>query len=476
MKINRVGHRVTTTPPRQKRACWGPRVIGSSGHRVIGTPAYLLLGCILFFLHSASAQDWVQLVINKGTPIRLANPDFKTTGNDSQTGPLNNVFNQTLWNDLDNSGVFEMVSKSFYPLQTPGSPGEVNLNAWGGPPPNASFLAFGNLGVSGGKLQVQGWLFDAKNSTSPQILGKQYQEAPTPDNARLIAHRFADEIIFRLGGGIQGVAESRIFFVSSRSGHKEVWGMDYDGAGQQQLTHLNSIALSPRVSPDGSRVAFSGLTNDSWQILLYSLDLGRMVSFPRYFGDNFSPAWSSDGSKIALSSSMKNGDPEIYIADATGGGTKRLTASKGSDVSPVFNPKTNAQIAWVSGRRGLPQIFIMDADGSNVQQITTEGYAVSPSWSPNGLALAFAWIRHYGPGAPGGQDIYLMDVASKQFRQLTHDAGRNDFPSWSPDGRHIVFQSNRTGTDQIWTMLADGTHQQQLTKDGKNSMPNWSYK
>lgn len=473
------------------------RVIRSSGHRVIGKlksrsrsllfpaegpPWLLALGFwLLVFAFSvtngnAYSQDWIRTGTNRGAPIRLAVPDFKAVGSDPQTAPLNTVFNQTLWNDLDNSGIFEMVSKSFYPLQTPGSPGEIKLDTWGNPPPNASMVAFGNLGVSSDKLQVQGWLFDAKNAASPQVLGKQYQEAATADNARLIAHRFADEIIFRLGGGINGVAESRIFFVSSRSGHKEVWAMDYDGAGQEQLTHLNSIALSPRVSPDGSRVAFSGLAKDSWQILLYSLDLGRLVSFSHFGGDNFSPAWSSDGSKIAFSSSMHNGDPEIFVADAAGGGAKRLTAFKGSDVSPVFNPKTNAQIAWVSGRTGLPQIFIMDADGSNVQQITKEGYAVSPTWSPNGLLLAFSWIRHYGPGAPGGQDIYIMDVASRQFVQLTHDSGRNDFPSWSPDGRHLVFQSTRTGSEQIWTMLADGTHQQQLTRNGKNSMPNWSYK
>ena len=435
---------------------------------------------ILFFVVatavSASSQDWIRTGTNRGAPIRLAVPDFKAATNDPQTAPLNSVFNQTLWNDLDNSGIFEMVAKSFYPLQTPGSPNEIKLDAWANAPVNAAFVAFGNLGVSGGKLQVQGWLFDDKNTASPQVLGKQYSEAATPDNARLIAHRFADEIIYRLGGGIPGVAESRIYFISNRTGHKEVWAMDYDGAGQEQLTRLNSIALSPRVSPDGSRVAFSGLGGDSWQIFLYSLDLGRLVSFPHYGGDNFSPAWSSDGTKIALSSSMRSGDPEIYVADSTGGGPKRLTSFKGSDVSPVFNPKTNAQIAWVSGRTGLPQIFVMDADGSNVQQITNEGYAVSPAWSPNGLLLAFSWIRHYGPGAPGGQDIYLMDIASRQFVQLTHDSGRNDFPSWSPDGRHIVFQSTRTGTDQIWSMLADGTHQQQLTRNGKNSMPNWSYK
>jgi len=104
--------------------------------------------------------------------------------------------------------------------------------------------------------------------------------------------------------------------------------------------------------------------------------------------------------------------------------------------------------------------------------MTDGGYATSPSWSPSGQFLTFAWNRKYGPGAPGGQDIYVMDIASKRWIQLTHDSGMTDFPSWSPDTRHIVFQRG----DQIWTMLADGTNQQQLTTSGSNSMPNWSWK
>jgi TolB protein len=153
-----------------------------------------------------------------------------------------------------------------------------------------------------------------------------------------------------------------------------------------------------------------------------------------------------------------------------------VTAFRGPDVAPVWNPKSNAQIAWVSGRSGLPQIYIMDSDGANVQRMTDGGYATSPSWSPNGQFLAFAWDRKYGPGAPGGQDIYIMDIASKRWIQLTHEAGANDFPSWSPDGRHIVFQRAQDGRTEIWSMLADGTEQQQLTHDGWNAMPNWSWK
>ncbi|HTW30106.1 MAG TPA: hypothetical protein VMD76_00405, partial [Candidatus Sulfotelmatobacter sp.] len=90
--------------------------------------------------------------------VRLAVPDFKPATADPQNNALLKTFNDTLWNDLDVSGVVELVSKSFYPLQVPGNPPEVNYMAWNAPPPNAAMLAFGNLGVAGGKLTVQGWL------------------------------------------------------------------------------------------------------------------------------------------------------------------------------------------------------------------------------------------------------------------------------------------------------------------------------
>ncbi|HXJ89832.1 MAG TPA: translocation protein TolB [Candidatus Binatia bacterium] len=403
--------------------------------------------------------------------VRLAVSDFKPSTEDPANAALLKTFNDTLWNDLDVSGVVELVSKSFYPLQVPSQPPEVNFLAWSAPPPNASMLAFGNLGVVGGKLTAQGWLFDVKNTQSPQILGKQYSDTASDAAARLMAHRFADEIIFRLGGGIQGIAETQIYFVSDRTGHKEIWAMDYDGSNQRQISHLGSIALSPRISPDGSRLAFSALTKSGWEIMMYSLELNRLVTFPHLGGTNLSPAWSGDGTKLAFSTRS-----EIVVADASGGNMQHLTTGKGPDVSPVWNRKTNSEIAFVSGRTGLPQIYTMGADGTNQTRMTDQGYAVSPNWSPSGYLLTFAWVRKYGPGDPGALDIYLMDIASKQWVQLTHDGGKNDFPSWSPDGRHIVFQSNRSGSLQLWSMLADGTKAQQLTFTGNNSQPNWSWK
>ena len=443
------------------------------------TAAPILSGLLILFASltsSAWAQDWVRTGTSLGVEkVRLAVPDFKASTGDPQNAALLKTFNDTFWNDLDNSGVVELVSKSFYPLQVPGQPADVTFDLWNVPPPNAAMLAFGNLGASTGKITVQGWLYDVKNTGSPQVLGKQYTDVATDAGARLIAHKFADEIILRLGGGIPGIAESKIYFVSDRSGHKEIWVMDYDGSNQQQLTHLGSISLSPRISPDGSRLAFSSMTRSGWDILMYSMDVNRLVSFPHFGGTNLSPAWSPDGTRLAFSSS-RTGENEIYICDANGANLHRMTANKGPDVSPTWNRKTGSQIAFVSGRTGLPQIYTMEADGTNQQRMTDQGYAVSPNWAPNGQFLTMAWTRKYGPGDPGSSDIYLMDIASKQWVQLTHDGGRNDFPFWAPDGRHIVFQSSRSGKEEIWMMLADGTKLHQLTFTGRNSQPDWSWK
>src|SRR5580693_9297618 len=443
------------------------------------TVAQILSGLLLLLgslTSSASAQDWVRTGTSLGVEkVRLAVPDFKPSTGDPQNTALLKTFNDTFWNDLDNSGVVELVSKSFYPLQVPGQPADVTFNLWSVPPPNAAMLAFGNLGAATGKITVQGWLYDVKNTGSPQVLGKQYTDVATDEGARLIAHKFADEIILRLGGGVPGIAESKIYFVSDRSGHKEIWVMDYDGSNQSQLTHVGSISLSPRISPDGSRLAFSSLTKSGWDILMYSIDLNRLVSFPRFGGTNLSPSWSPDGTHLALSSS-RAGNPQLYVCDASGANLHRVTESKGPDVGPTWNRKTGAQIAFVSGSTGLPQVYTIGADGTNQQRMTDQGYAVSPNWSPNGQFLTLAWIRKYGPGEPGSSDIYLMDIATKQWVQLTHDGGRNDYPSWSPDGRHIVFESKRSGKEEIWMMLADGSKLHQLTFTGRNTQPNWSWK
>src|SRR5467141_2277177 len=141
----------------------------------------ILLG-LLFCLAvpPANTQDWVRTGTSLGVEkVRLAVPDFKSSTSDAQNAALLKTFNDTLWNDLDSSGVVELVSKSFYPLQAPGQPTDVNFGAWNSPPPNAAMLVFGSLGATADKLTVQGWLYDVKNTGTPQVLGKQYSDNAT---------------------------------------------------------------------------------------------------------------------------------------------------------------------------------------------------------------------------------------------------------------------------------------------------------
>ena len=188
---------------------------------------------------AAKAQDWVRTGTNLGAQkIRLAAADFKMVGTDPALSSAQQTFNQVLYSDLTNAGIFDMVSKSLAPPAMPGSPQRSTFRSgatrrrmrpWSPSVPSPSRMA---------DDVVFGWLFDAKNSHSPQVLGQQYNEKAGPDTARHIAHEFADAIIARLGGGVNGIAESTIFFVSGRTGNKEIWEMDYDGANQHQVTHL----------------------------------------------------------------------------------------------------------------------------------------------------------------------------------------------------------------------------------------------
>jgi TolB protein len=416
-------------------------------------------------------EQWFETGINRGAPsIRLAVAPFPAQSNDSQLGTLTSEFNDVLWNDLDNAGIFTLVSKSYYPLKAPASPQEVVFNAWADPPASAQMLAFGKTETINQNLVITAYLYDVKNPANPSVLAKRYVATMNEVSAREAAHRFANEMVKTLGGGIPGINLTQIAFVSRRSGHQEIWMMDYDGFNQHPITSYGSISTTPRISPDLTRLAFTTYAGGNPEIYIYSLEAHRLLPFPHYRGLNATPAWSPDGKKIAFCSSM-SGDPEIYVSDANGANLQRLTFSPGVDISPTWNPKTGNEIAFVSDRSGSPQIYIMNADGTNVRRlITGGGDASEPSWSPNGLFMAFQWRVT----DTGTYDIYVIEIATGRIVQLTHDAGRNEHPSWSPDGRHLVFASTRTGSRQVWMMLADGTNPKQLTRDGENWNPNWS--
>ncbi|OGF97323.1 MAG: hypothetical protein A2Z06_03470 [Candidatus Glassbacteria bacterium RBG_16_58_8] len=151
---------------------------------------------------------------------------------------------------------------------------------------------------------------------------------------------------------------------------------------------------------------------------------------------------------------------------------RRLTYSPSIDTSPSWSPN-GQQIVFTSDRTGNPNLYLMDADGSNVRRLTAstpydQPYNDTPVWSPIGDKIAFVSRERAEVF-----NIYTLNILSGRVQQLTA-VGHNTHPSWSPDGLHVVFSSNRDGRNEIYVMNWDGTGLRRLTYDGGNSSPAWS--
>lgn len=447
----------------------------------------LLLGVALLLTAQREPDAVIELTDEARDP-RIAVPQIR--------GPIGvasavDRFNDELWKALDASGRLELVPRSFYPRSSPGDPRHLRtderelpkdpgarglwLAGWEDTPVMARYLAYGQINDAGGRLMLSGYVSDVtQDSTEASyVFGKRYYSEATETGARGMAFEFARDILRNLGLG-DGLAGTRIYYVHRDDGddRKEIWAMDYDGRNKQRITNYRNLCLTPAISSDGKRVAFTTFLEGIPKIYLHSLETGRRLQFYNQEASlNTTPSFSPDGGTMYFASSP-TGKSQIYRADLDGGNLRRISYSNSIDVDPTVNPRTGAQIAFVSDTTGQPQVYLMDSDGANRQRLSGGGGdAVQPGWDPTGERLAFAWTRGY---EIGNYNIFLVDVASRRYTQLTHSRGRNEHPTFSPSGTHIVFSSDRMGSTQIWSMRADGTQIKQLTSRGRNESPVWA--
>jgi Tol biopolymer transport system component len=174
-----------------------------------------------------------------------------------------------------------------------------------------------------------------------------------------------------------------------------------------------------------------------------------------------SPAWSPDGRRIMF---VQN--DRFYVVEADGTGRRALTRA-GGGFAPAWSPD-GRRFAFASRRTGHTEIYVASADGTKVRRVTTarrrDEAAHGPAWSPDGALLAFSSDRP----SMFNSEIYVARPDGTGLRRLTrtHGAdallGDDGMPHWSPDGRRIVFTSNRTQDGAIWIMNRDGSGQRQL--------------
>lgn len=286
--------------------------------------------------------------------------------------------------------------------------------------------------------------------------------------SRMALHRLSDEVV-RWATGSPGIAASRILFVSDN----RVWRVDSDGHGAAPVTAAGRTAYSPAWVPDGRRFVFTEYQEGKWVVVVQSTATNTRQVFPTTATTvNITPAISGDGRRIAFSRIVDRtyAIHQANLADLCC--VERLTPGRfAENLSPTYSPD-GRRIAFVTNRAGSPQVYVMSADGTDQELLVPYEYGLSgasfaPEWSPDGGALAF----HRQGG--GSFQVMIFDLATDRVRQLTSE-GSNEDPSWAPDGRHVVFVSTRTGRQQLHIIDLETARVRSLRTPGVALLPAWS--
>ncbi len=282
---------------------------------------------------------------------------------------------------------------------------------------------------------------------------------------RALVHQFAEDIL-RYTTGSRGITSSRITFISDRSGHKEIYAVDYDGYNIRQLTREKSIVLLPRWSPDNEKIIYT-----SYKLRrpgLYVLDTKTGNSkrlFPSTY-TNMGGRWSPDGASVVLTMT-RSGNSDIYIYNEKKNELKKLTRSWAIETSASWLPN-GREILFTSDRSGKPQIYIIDAEGTNLRRLTYEG-RYNDSGVCYGDRIAYVSLEE------NKFNIYTMRFDGSGRKRLTYNGGSNENPSWSPDGNYIVFTSDKGEKKGVYIMRADGEYEKLLFYlRGNSEDPSWS--
>ncbi|TPG20475.1 Tol-Pal system protein TolB [Sphingomonas koreensis] len=420
-----------------------------------------------------AGQDGQRMVVDItggiGAPTPIAIPPMPTTAVANTAAGATDVLGRKLAgviaDDLRNSGLFSPAAAN---LLRPVSVPEVTAPAfdyWG--TTGAQVLVEGYVRANGdGTLTVGCYLYDVFAKTE---LTRQGFVVP-PADWRRAAHKCADMVYSRLTG--EGpYFDSRVAYVSETGpkAHriKRLAIMDQDGANHRFLTNGQSIVLTPRFAPNQQSIVYMSYLNKRPAIYVYNIGSGAQRLLVSNQNLTFAPRFSPDGRYVLFSMAV-GGNTDIYRVSASGGSPQKLTNSPGIDTGGSYSPD-GGQIVFESDRSGVQQIYVMNADGSNQHRVSFGGgrYA-TPVWSPKGDLIAFT---HIG----GAFRIGVMSPSGGGEKLLTN-AWQDEGPSWSPNGRVIMFFRSGQGgggTADLWSVDKTGVNERRIPTPLDGSDPGW---
>lgn len=261
-----------------------------------------------------------------------------------------------------------------------------------------------------------------------------------------------------------------------------IWTMNEDGSGRTQLTFGPTTyrETEPEFNRAGSRIVFqSNRTNNRNEIYSMNPDGTGITQLTNIAGNNRSPSYSPDGSKIAFISGRtrpnNQGSRDLYVMNADGSNQVGLGIPTNTFAAedPTFN-HDGTRIAYFAGRLTGPtsntqDIYTINPDGTNETRLTTAAGADNqPAFSPDGSKIAFVSFRG---GDPDGE-IYVMNADGTNQTRLTNDTREDRNPTFTPDGTKITF-SDRVDS-QLSRVNVDGTGLVRLTNGGSYTHPSYT--
>jgi len=426
--------------------------------------SYIIAALSWVFL-AAPAHAVLHIDITQGhvEPMPIALPDL--AGSDVGAQIM-----QVVAADLERSGLFRPLPKDAFIEQVTAETSLPRFGDWR--QISAQALVTGVAQVDGNNIHVAFRLWDVYGEE--QMVGKEYNTFAS--NWRRTAHIMADAIYERLTGE-NGYFDSRIVYVaeSGPDTHKikRLAIMDQDGENNKFLTDGNFLVLTPRFSPNSQEILYMSYAGKEPRVYLRDLQTGREESLGTFEGMSFAPRFSHNGESIIMSIA-NSGTTQIYKMDLRNRQLIRLTSGSGTiDTSPSYSPD-GAQIVFNSDRGGSQQLYVMDANGGGAHRISFgDGKYGTPVWSPRGDLIAFTKM------AGGRFYIGVMRPDGSGERLLT-ESYLDEGPSWSPNGRVIIFSrqqppsGGREGASHLYTIDLTGSNLREVITPMDASDPAWS--
>jgi TolB protein len=391
---------------------------------------------------AARAQLTIEIVGGAGTQIPIAVVPFDGESN----FPLG--ISGIAGADLQRSGLFRMVDPMGV-TPRPARAEDVQPAVWRSR--NADAVVVGSMRPLGdGRVEVRFGLVDVvKQQTLASMVF-----TVTQQQFRATAHKIADVVYEKLTGS-PGVFSTRIAYITKSGPRYQLLVADADGFDPQVVVTSQEPLLSPKWSPDGTRLAYVSFENRKPVVYVQSLETGQRRAVANFRGSNSAPAWSPDGRRLAVTLT-KDGASQIYLMNPDGSGLARLTNSQSIDTEAAFSPD-GQWVLFTSDRGGTPQVYRTNIVTGAVERLTFDGnYNVTPRPMPDGSG--FVYVRREG----GSRfQLALMDYATRQVQIITQGPG-DESPSIAPNSKMIIYASEAGGRGILAAVSSDGRVKQRL--------------